>query len=50
MASEEKGDDDDDNDDDARSCYDTVTTLAHLPNVRSLQEPVGRGRPPRRRG
>jgi hypothetical protein len=34
MASEEEGDDGDD--DDARSRYDTVTTLAHLPDVRSL--------------
>jgi hypothetical protein len=41
-ASEEEGDDDDD-DDDARSRYDTATTLAHLLDVRSLQEPVGGG-------
>jgi hypothetical protein len=41
-ASEEEGDDDDD-DDDAGSWYDTATTLAHLPNMRSLQEPVGGG-------
>jgi hypothetical protein len=36
MASEEEGDDDDDDDDDAESRYDTMTTLAHLPDVRSL--------------
>jgi hypothetical protein len=34
---------DDDDDDDVESWYDTVTALAHLPDVRSLQEPVGRG-------
>jgi hypothetical protein len=34
-ASEEEGDDDD-NDDDAKSRYNTATTLAHLPDVRSL--------------
>jgi hypothetical protein len=39
--SEEEGDDDDD--DDAGSRYDTATTLAHLLDVRSLQEPVGEG-------
>jgi hypothetical protein len=33
----------DDGDDDAESRYDTVTTLAHLPNVRFLQEPAGGG-------
>jgi hypothetical protein len=35
--------DDDSNDNDAGSCYDTVTFLAHLPDVRSLQGPVGGG-------
>jgi hypothetical protein len=40
-ASEEEGDDSDDND--ARSRYNTVTFLAHLPDVRSLQGPVGGG-------
>jgi hypothetical protein len=39
MASGEE--DDDDDDDDAESWYDTMTTLAHLPDVRSLQEPSG---------
>jgi hypothetical protein len=41
LASEDKGDDSDDND--ARSWYDTTTFLTHLPNVRSLQGPVGGG-------
>jgi hypothetical protein len=38
MASEEESDDSDDND--AGSRYDTVTFLAHLPDMRSLQGPV----------
>jgi hypothetical protein len=42
-ASREEDDDNDDGDDDAESWYDTATTLAHLPDVRSLQEPVGGG-------
>jgi hypothetical protein len=42
MASEEE-DDGDSEDDDAGSRYDTVTTLAHLPDVQSLQEPVDGG-------
>jgi hypothetical protein len=37
------GEEDDDDDDDAESQYDTVTTLAHLPDVRFLQEPVSGG-------
>jgi hypothetical protein len=41
MASEEEDDDSDDND--AGSWYDIVTFLVHLPNVRSLQGPIGRG-------
>jgi hypothetical protein len=36
MALEEEDDDDDSNDDDAELWYDTATTLAHLPDVRSL--------------
>jgi hypothetical protein len=28
-------------DDDAESRYDTVTSMAHLPNVRPLLEPIG---------
>lgn len=40
-ASEEE--DEDDDDDDAESWYDTMTALAHLPDVRSLQEPTGEG-------
>jgi hypothetical protein len=43
IASEEEDDDDDGDDDDAKSRYDTATTLSYLPDVRSLQEPVGRG-------
>jgi hypothetical protein len=44
MASgEEDDDDDDDDDDDAESQYDTVTTLAHLPDVQFLQEPISGG-------
>jgi hypothetical protein len=43
MASGEEDDDDDDDDDDAESQYDTVTTLAHLPDVRFLQELVSGG-------
>jgi hypothetical protein len=35
--------DDDDDDDDAELRYDTATTLAYLPDVRFLQEPVGGG-------
>jgi hypothetical protein len=34
---------DDSGNSDARSQYDTVTFLSHLPNVRSLQGPVGGG-------
>jgi hypothetical protein len=41
MASEEEDDDNDDND--ARSWYDIMTFLVHLPDVQSLQGPVGRG-------
>jgi hypothetical protein len=41
MASEEE--EDDSNDNDAGSRYDTATFLVHLPNVRSLQGPAGRG-------
>jgi hypothetical protein len=41
MASEE-GDEDSD-DDDIGSRYDTMTFLAHLPDVRSLQGPIGEG-------
>jgi hypothetical protein len=41
MASEEE--DEDSDEDDAGSRYDTVTFLAHLPDVRSLQGPIGRG-------
>jgi hypothetical protein len=43
------GEDEDSSDDDARSWYDTVTFLVHLPDVRPLLEPVG-GRLPRGRG
>jgi hypothetical protein len=43
------GEDKDSGDDDTGSRYDTVTSLAHLPNVWPLLEPIG-GRPPRRRG
>jgi hypothetical protein len=35
------GEDDDSGDDDAWSWYDTVTSLAHLPNVWPLLEPIG---------
>jgi hypothetical protein len=35
------GEDEDSGDDDAGSRYDTVTFLAHLPDVRPLLEPVG---------
>jgi hypothetical protein len=41
MASEEESDDSDDND--AGSRYDTTTFLSHLPDVRSLQGPIGGG-------
>jgi hypothetical protein len=42
MASDD--DDDDDSDDSgAESRYDTMTFLAHLPDVRSLQGPIGGG-------
>jgi hypothetical protein len=40
---EEEDDDDDSDDDDAESRYDTTTMLAHLPDMRSLQEPIGEG-------
>jgi hypothetical protein len=43
MALEEEGDGGDDDDVDAGSRYDTATALAHLPDVRSLQEPVSGG-------
>jgi hypothetical protein len=43
MASEDDDDDDDSDDSGAESRYDTVTFLAHLPDVRSLQGPVGGG-------
>jgi hypothetical protein len=43
IALEEEGDDDDSDDDDAESRYDTATTLAHLPNIWSLQEPINGG-------
>jgi hypothetical protein len=39
--SEEEDNDSDDND--TGSLYDTVTFLAHLPDVRSLQGPIGGG-------
>jgi hypothetical protein len=42
MASEEEEDDDSD-DNDAGSQYNTTTFLVHLPDVRSLQGPVGGG-------
>jgi hypothetical protein len=45
-ASEEE--DEDSDEDDAGLQYDTATSLAHLPDVRSLQGPVGGGRLPRR--
>jgi hypothetical protein len=35
------GEDEDSDDDDVGSWYDTVTFLAHLPDVRPLLEPVG---------
>jgi hypothetical protein len=35
------GEDEDSGDDDAGSWYDTVTFLAHLPDVRPLLEPIG---------
>jgi hypothetical protein len=35
------GEDEDSGDDDAGSRYDTVTFLAHLPDMRPLLEPVG---------
>jgi hypothetical protein len=35
------GEDDDSNDDYAGSRYDTVTSLAHLPDVRPFLEPIG---------
>jgi hypothetical protein len=35
------GEDEDSGDDDAGSRYDTMTFLAHLPDVRPLLEPVG---------
>jgi hypothetical protein len=39
----EEDDDDDSDDSGAKSRYDTVTFLAHLPDMRSLQGPVGGG-------
>jgi hypothetical protein len=42
MVSGEDGDEDSD-DDDAGPRYDTVTFLAHLPDVRPLLEPISRG-------
>jgi hypothetical protein len=44
------GEDEDSDDDDTGSRYDTTTFLVHLPDVRPLLEPIGGGRPPRRRG
>jgi hypothetical protein len=41
---------DDSEDDDAKSRYDTMTFLMHIPDVRSLQGLVSGGRPPRHRG
>jgi hypothetical protein len=41
MASEEE--DDDSHNNNARSWYDTMTFLEHLPDVRSLQGPIGGG-------
>jgi hypothetical protein len=35
------GEDEDSSDDDARSRYDTVTFLVHLPDVWPLLEPIG---------
>jgi hypothetical protein len=35
------GEDDDSGNDNAWSWYDTVTSLAHLPNMRPLLEPIG---------
>jgi hypothetical protein len=37
------GEDEDSGDDDARSRYDTMTFLAHLPDVWPLLEPIGGG-------
>jgi hypothetical protein len=37
------GEDEGSDDDDARSWYDTVTFLSHLPNVWPLLEPIGGG-------
>jgi hypothetical protein len=37
------GEDEDSGDDDAGSRYDTMTFLAHLPDVRPLLEPIGGG-------
>jgi hypothetical protein len=37
------GEDEDSGDDDAGSWYDTVTFLAHLPDVQPLLEPIGWG-------
>jgi hypothetical protein len=37
------GVDEDSDDDDAGSRYDTVTFLAHLPDMRPLLEPIGGG-------
>jgi hypothetical protein len=37
------GEDEDSGDDDAGSRYDTVTFLAHLPDVWPLLEPIGGG-------
>jgi hypothetical protein len=42
-ASGEEDDDDDSDDDDAESQYDTMTFLVHLPDVWSLQGPIGGG-------
>jgi hypothetical protein len=41
MALGEEDDGDDDIDDDAESWYNTTTALAHLPDMRFLQEPIG---------
>jgi hypothetical protein len=37
------GEDEDSGDNDTGSWYDTVTFLAHLPDVRLLLEPIGGG-------
>jgi hypothetical protein len=39
----EEDEDEDSGDNGAESWYDTVTFLAHLPDMRSLQGPIGGG-------